>query len=116
MHFSGSFALCETGTPYETPSGPDETISSLSLVKEMLEALHVGLRKEYADAGVGSGPMTDAMAGVLEALAKVNRLRVAAGLSDERHETDLLADVAGCGLWLCVRALGLLAWHSEGPE
>jgi len=109
LHFSGSYALGYTSTPYEPLEGRDDHVSAFSILKAGLEAFAVGVRKEADDAGAPAPDFTKLL-GCLELL---NEECKSLGLGELRHETDLLANLAGVGLYLVNRSLMYLEWHSE---
>lgn len=108
LHFSGSWALAATGVPYDVGEGPD----SWSILKEAIEAFGRGVAKELGDAGRPRGADW--------AKEMVGALRLGeegACLGAPEHETDLLADLAGIGLFVLTQALRRLNWHlGEYPE
>lgn len=105
LHFSGSYVLCTWAEPFEKLENTKDCISSFSMVKEALDVFSIGLSKEFADKGADGA---EAAAQLLEAARCVGRARelaLKAGLDVDAHETDLLADVAGIGLFLLTQGI-----------
>lgn len=105
-HFTASWALCIAGTPLDLDVGLD----SFSLLKEGIDAFRIGLAKEYRDRGLdpaGAAALDEAV----QAVAKVYEAYRKDGLNAPEHETDLLADMAGIGLFILTQALQGLNKH-----
>ena len=105
-HFTASWGLCITGTPLDLDVGLD----SFSLLKEGIDAFRVGLVKEYCDRGLDPSDAY-ALDEAVQAVAKVYEAYKKAGLNAPEHETDLLADMAGIGLFILTQALQGLNKH-----
>ena len=111
LHFSASWGLCVLGTPFEKMESPDEAPSAFSLLKEGLDAWRVGVEKEFKDAGKDPAEAVRAMSAASAALAAAKSEADLAGLGGDAHETDLLADLAGIGLFLLAQGLQKINWR-----
>ena len=102
LHFSASWSLCVAGNPVSS-SG---YICSFDLLKEAVDAFAVGVKKECVDMGcpADASAYISAAAGCIRNAFRAAKER---GLTDVEHETDLLADMAGIGLFL-------LTWSLQG--
>ena len=111
LHFTASWGLGITGTPFETLVNSDDKITSFSILKEALDAYREGMRKEYADAGKDFAPMQGLLAAMSLQLRMAYDRAVADGMKDPKHETDLLANLAGIGLFVLNQSLMTLNLH-----
>ena len=90
---------------------PDEAPSAFSLLKEGLDAWRVGVEKEFKDAGKDPAGAVRALSAASAALAAAKSEADLAGLGGDAHETDLLADLAGIGLFLLTQGLQKINWR-----
>lgn len=99
LHVSASYGLCLRSEPLDKLANSDDLLSSVSLIKTSVEVFGIGLSKEYQDAGKDFSANRERFKQITGLLGEVHADYLSNGISGERHETDLLADVIGANLF-----------------
>ena len=116
LHFTGSYTLALYSKAFEDLDSVDSIMSSICIVKSLIDAFKIGLKKEYKDAGKDFIPVEKHFGEIITSLEKVFDSYKEDGIDALKHETDLLADLIGSGLFVVNQSMRNLNWHYYEEE
>jgi len=110
LHMFASHGLCMASEPCEFDKDA-QIYSSMSILMVMLKSLKIGLAKEYEDAGKDFTTVGKQYDEMLARLTEIADNYKKDGIDALKHETDLLGDLVGVGLYAINQSLRGFMWH-----
>ena len=106
LHFVSSYYLCMDSKPFSR----DEIDSSICILKSVIDSFRSGLEKEFQDSDKDFRTTDVLFDKILENLQEIYYDYVEAGLTEDKHETDLLANLIGIGTFMINQSMRDLNW------
>lgn len=111
LHMAASYGVCLYSEPFIQPKNSNETLTSIDLLKSAIDAFKVGLKKEYQDSGKDFTQVEIHFNEMINQLLMIYNSYNQDNINDKTHETDLLGDLVGIGLWLINQSMRNFNFH-----